>query len=280
MGPGGAEDESRIASASLKRSVAMASASNETDGQLMIAEAMRLSLVDHEEHLRKMARKSSVGSGSSTPVPQLGESSSRRGSGGFGSSLKPPKEQGSASKFFSKLSSGNRSRAGSTASGKNVSFAAPSPLNPSFPNTERPSPVPGPSASSSGSVGSGVSPGSSNSALATINTAPASAPITSGQSAASPTAARTPPASLTPAAPVVPAPVTTLANHNTTASEGTGASSAGLPRLSMDMPALTPSKATESSTKHQEVAGGDAFDDDSVDQVPTMPSYARLDSDL
>ncbi|KAL1405524.1 SNF1-interacting protein [Vanrija albida] len=113
----------------------------EMEEQMMIMEAMRLSLLDHEEHQRKSAADNKPPSGSTTPV---GESSSRRSSSATGTFASwKNNSNGNASKLLSKIS-GNRSRANSKSS---VHFApSPTTLGPGDGTPRAPSPA-GPSGS-------------------------------------------------------------------------------------------------------------------------------------
>ncbi|TXT07115.1 hypothetical protein VHUM_03285 [Vanrija humicola] len=108
--------------------------------EMMIMEAMRLSLLDHEEHQRKSATDNKPGdgraSGSATPV---GESSSRRSSSATGTFASwKNNSNGNTSKLLSKLS-GNRSRSNSKSS---VHFApSPTTLGPGDGTPRAPSPA-------------------------------------------------------------------------------------------------------------------------------------------
>lgn len=95
----------------------------------MIMEAMRLSVIDHEEHQRKQVLPDPAnpgGSGSTTPnsgEPSTSTSSFRRRAGTEGSAPHPGTssiKEKATSKLFSKF--GNRSRSGSSAS-QRVTFA-------------------------------------------------------------------------------------------------------------------------------------------------------------
>ncbi|RXK38324.1 hypothetical protein M231_04366 [Tremella mesenterica] len=233
--------------------------------ELMIMEAMRLSLLDHEEHQRRLVDQqrppSTVKptqniSGTSTPTQNPGESSRRV----ISTSHNPTKS--GASKIFSKFS-GNRSRANSS-----VSFA-PMPARPTS-----------------------ISP--ANSTNTNINN-----PDSNSQTPSPVVQPRTPPTSLpSPSQPV--APVTTLANHD---SPPAPMSTHGLPRLSMDMPALVPdstarpvipvhneaqavdinnsegnARAGVSTEDDRDDGEDDEYDESVVESVPERLTYARLDS--
>ncbi|WVW83192.1 hypothetical protein I302_105210 [Kwoniella bestiolae CBS 10118] len=228
--------------------------------ELMIEEAMRLSLMDHEDHQRKLAderRKSSVSSvssplnpaNSSAPNPNstpiIVTSSSQGGPGP--SSIISNRRSSNAdtstkSKLLSKINH-VRARASSSASSKNggngsgdyrsVTFAGSS-------NNGSPRPSPPTSATPSRTNTSDASP------------VPAPAPPvvipqpthihTHGHGHSKHPTTTTTGLSPTSPAPIAAGPITTLAsppaeriNHT----HGTG-TEGGLPRISLDMPALTP----------------------------------------
>ncbi|WWD01493.1 hypothetical protein V866_008437 [Kwoniella sp. B9012] len=227
--------------------------------ELMIEEAMRLSLMDHEDHQRKLAderRKSSVSSvssplnpaNSSAPSPAPIIVTSQAGPGPSTSSRRASNADTSTkSKLLSKINH-VRARASSNASNKNggsgdyrsVTFAGSS-SNTSNNNSPKPSPPTSatPSRTNTSTSTSNPSP------LPILNTTTTTAPLVVPQ----PTSAHTKHPSTTTSgglsptspAPVAAGPITTLAspaaernNHSHTHQE------AGLPRLSLDMPALTP----------------------------------------
>ncbi|WVF72274.1 hypothetical protein IAT40_007086 [Kwoniella sp. CBS 6097] len=257
--------------------------------ELMIMEAMRLSLVDHEDHQRKIAderRKSSVSSVSSPLNPANASISSTSGIGSSslstpnyiiqaqrGTDHGPPASPGrrgsaptekvsGASKLLSKINN-VRARANSAASSKNgetrsVSFAQPT-TPPSGPGSASPS------APNSRPV-SVRSPDSQASAPPLIQPQPQTQPQRIGHTHSHNHGQgyghghiRTPSSgtglSPTSPAPVAVAPVTTLAspgaergqhlhsNLATKGSDGNEDGNGGLPRLSLDMPALTPEPA-------------------------------------
>lgn len=181
--------------------------------QLMIEEAMRLSLIDHEDHQKKMHDQvrggNAGGSGSATPNSvNTNEASSSHIILPGPSSSTGQKEKGKASKFLSSFKQ-SRSRANSAASNKSVSFSS--------------QPMP--------SRNSGSSSPTSNS------------PITS----------KSPPttSNLKPASPV--APVTTLADHRSiegdvSAEASSSAPVGSIPRISMDMAPMEPTPAKTGPT--------------------------------
>ncbi|OCF71951.1 hypothetical protein I204_07214 [Kwoniella mangroviensis CBS 8886] len=230
--------------------------------ELMIEEAMRLSLMDHEDHQRKLAderRKSSVSSvssplnpaNSSAPSPAPIIVTSQAGPGPSTSSRRASNADTSTkSKLLSKINH-VRARASSNASNKNggsgdyrsVTFAGSS-SNTSNNNSPKPSP---PTSATPSRTNTNTNTSTSNpSPLPILNTTTTTAPLIVPQ----PTSAHTKHPSTTTTsgglsptspAPVAAGPITTLAspaaernNHNHTHQE------AGLPRLSLDMPALTP----------------------------------------
>jgi hypothetical protein len=182
-------------------------------------EAMRLSLIDHEDHQKKMhdqVKGGSAAGGSGTATPNsvnTNEASSSRVflSGplaGTSSSGHKEKKEGKAQKFLSSIRQ-NRSRSNSAASNKSVTFST--------------QPIP--------SRNSGSSSPTSNS------------PITS----------KSPPttSNLKPASPV--APVTTLADHRSiegdvSAEASSSAPVGSIPRISLDMPPMEPTPAKTNST--------------------------------
>lgn len=223
--------------------------------QLMIMEAMRLSLVDHEEHQRKLVE---TPKGATTPPAASGEhsgDSSRRPSIGmpsFSGSGTPTKSHGqsssAASKLFSKF--GNRSRSSSSASNKqgggeqrNVSFAPIPVKNPprSGSTLTQPSQLPTPTS-----------------------------PIS-----------RTPPSSLNPAMPAPVAPVMTLADSTSVSDPPP---SAGLPRLSMDMAPLSPDHPPRNSMnmatqRRAPLQRAETEMSEAPSETGGRTAYAQLDSD-
>ncbi|WVQ98658.1 hypothetical protein IAU59_005789 [Kwoniella sp. CBS 9459] len=255
--------------------------------ELMIMEAMRLSLVDHEDHQRKIAderRKSSVSSVSSPLNPANASVSSISGAGVGPSSLStpnyiiqaqrgtdqgPPSSPGrrgsvptekvsGASKLLSKINN-VRARANSAASSKNGE-----PKSVSFASTTTPPSGPG-----------SASPSAPTSRPVSLRSPEPPVPIQPQPQRINHGHMRTPSSgtglSPTSPAPVAVAPVTTLASpgaergqhlhsnlgaakgseSETAIDGGTGSGNgAGLPRLSLDMPALTPEPAGAHSHPH------------------------------
>lgn len=242
--------------------------------QLMIMEAMRLSLIDHEEHqknIHETSKDKGRSSGAATPSSiNAGESSTAGASGrnraDTVSSVKSAKSQSGASKLFQKL--GGRSRSGSLAkvlgqsgddrtSERRVSFAT---AGGSGSGTATGSNSPRRSMDRQSITGSSGPAASTTSLNGTAPSATSTSPISTTSIAPSPLNAsttpstllgRSPPSSLTPAGGQPVGPITTLASHssgqpafaaatgNSDQAEGSTAAS-GLPRLSLDMPALTP----------------------------------------
>lgn len=211
----------------------------------MIMEAMRLSMIDHEDHQKKMndqTKAGGVAAGSGTATPNstnTNEASSSRiilsgpYAGASSSSAIPnhrEKKEGKAQKFLSSIRQ-NRSRSNSAASNKSVSFST--------------QPVPSRNSGSSSPSPTPTSPIASKSPPTTSN--------------------------LKPASPV--APVTTLADHRSiqgdVPAEAEASSSApvgSIPRISMDMAPMEPTPAKTNSS-HVE------------NEQPVPPTYARLNSE-
>ncbi|WVQ71559.1 hypothetical protein IAR50_001098 [Cryptococcus sp. DSM 104548] len=257
--------------------------------ELMIMEAMRLSMVDHEEHQRKQADALRNGStpdsgaapSTSSPGPPPGPSTSAamastpapssptQTTGRRSSAPTETKDkQSGPSKLLSKFNnvraransaasskalgsslSGNRAR-GNSASQANL--AVPPPLAPST------------SASSSSTSSSAApSPVPSHSPLSSTHTAGPPVPSKSGLNPTSP-------------APAAVGPVTTLASPSATPGghqgvdlmdedggsaplSGASTPGGGLPRLSVDMPALTPDATGPGQAKTTLASGGGAL---------------------
>lgn len=217
---------------------------------------MRLSLVDHEDHQRKMVEEVR---GDGTPPGGRGvpsSDSSRRPSIGLSSPLSggaatPTKSQGpsssAASKLFSKL--GGRSRSGSSASAtglneqRNVTFAAP--------------------------------PTPTNRNTTTLAQASTFAPT-------SPSSSRTPPSSFNPTMAVPVAPIMTPAD-STSISNTPLPASAGLPQLSLDMAPLSPDSPGRASapmtTQRAPFQRADTELSEAPSETGGRPAYAQLDSD-
>jgi len=291
----------------LKRCVALGRLHGSTDAQLMIMEAMRLSLLDHEDHQRRQVTENNTNANSATPPPPAqpttaqpqrapdkrkfsltvpgqngsGPSSTRRASDAATHEPKHQKSGSTAGKFFQKIS-GNRSRSGSSASIKAVSFS-PSTTHLTGPSRGSPSPSPRPTTPSppipvnnqpilpppiTSSTGRSPPPSS----LSPTTAAPAVISLADHRSVQVPSP--TPgPADRFPAGPQ-PAPV----------DESSSSAMPGLPRLSLDMPPLQPSPlgktGANSATMHHERAPLVRNNTD-VSNAPTeRPSYARLDSDV
>ncbi|KAK8869892.1 hypothetical protein IAR55_000460 [Kwoniella newhampshirensis] len=273
--------------------------------ELMIMEAMRLSLVDHEDHQRKLADERR---GSTTSQISQGGSPSPNPGGSSGpstTSLAPPLNTGpiittssvssrrassstqqdkpsGTSKLLSKINN-VRARANSAASSrgsgsgdyKSVSFAANPAAGSSRSIVNSSSSTPGGSVPASGlGSGSGLASGASESRLARatpISTTFAPTVTTStGGSGLSPTSP----------APVAVAPVTTLASP-AAVQPGSPPSSSGLPRLSLDMPALTPASASTapSSGKLPQRAPLNRLESEMSEATVGPSTYAQLDSD-
>ncbi|WWC90116.1 uncharacterized protein L201_005049 [Kwoniella dendrophila CBS 6074] len=298
--------------------------------EIMIEEAMRLSLMDHEDHQRKLAderRKSSVSSVSSPLNPanastQSNASSfggppviitSQAGPGPSTSSSRRPSnadlgttKQSGTSKLLSKINH-VRARASSSASSKNggsgdyksVTFASTT-------NTSSNSPKPSPPGS--------AAPSRQNTSQATplpsSSTAPSSAPIaTIAAPIVQPIPTKPHPInthskhtsssisssglSPTSPAPVAAGPITTLAspaaersnhhNHQSSdyiSSNESGSGGGGLPRLSLDMPALTPDHNNEVKGKQPVRPTHLERMDSEMSEATVGPgNYAQLDSD-
>ncbi|ORY33705.1 hypothetical protein BCR39DRAFT_463453 [Naematelia encephala] len=232
--------------------------------ELMIMEAMRLSMIDHEEHQKKIHVESKKGTPTTTPSSGPVAESSRRPPAAIQpgpplpipvpSSPEAQTRPSAASKLLSKF--GNRSRSGSSASIKNesktVTFAA------------------APSSSTATS-----SRGTSSTASAPIPHAAAHS-----HPPASSSSSRSPPG-LTPPSPAPVAPIVNLASANSASNQP------GLPRLSLDMPALMPDHP------HPPKMGSGAANQHHYEQRPIFEredtditvgserrvSYAQLDSD-
>lgn len=278
------------------------------DVQLMIMEAMRLSLLDHEDHQRRQVTDNNTTANSSTPptsaqpqrapdkrkfsltVPgQSGSAHSSRRASDATTTYEPKhqKSGSTAGKFFQKIS-GNRSRSGSTASSlKAVSFS-PSTTHLAGPSRGSPSPSPRPTTPSppipvnnqpilpppvTSSTGRSPPPSS----LSPTTAAPAIISLADHRSVQMPSPVPGP-ADRFPAGPP-PAPV----GLPTPIDDGPS-SMPGLPRLSLDMPPLQPSplgkSGANSATMHRERAPLTRNDTDVSDAPTERPSYARLDSDV
>ncbi|KAI9638399.1 uncharacterized protein MKK02DRAFT_42787 [Dioszegia hungarica] len=189
--------------------------------ELMIMEAMRLSVIDHEEHQRKQTTVepgTNLGggppptntSGSTTPIPSgepsTSTSSFRRRAGTEGSNSQPPApvKEKATSKLFSKF--GNRSRSGSNAS-QRVTFA---------PDTSRRGSIAGMGMGSG--LGSGAS-SSSNLPAGGVDHSPGP----------------------NPSSPLVP--TTSSSTATVTSSPLSSAPGSAVPRISLDMAPLTPEPA-------------------------------------
>ncbi|WRT67045.1 uncharacterized protein IL334_004011 [Kwoniella shivajii] len=294
--------------------------------ELMIEEAMRLSLMDHEDHQRKQAddrRKASVSSVSSPLNPAnasnqssssfLGSSSNSRNSPIIVNSNSHPysnsastgnssprrfssteTKQSGTSKLLSKINN-VRARASSSASSKNgkegngdynrsVTFAS------STTNLGGPA-----SASARSSPPASTTPSRTNSDQPP-SLAPATAPLvvptpinttntghsryTSASTGLSPTSP----------APVAAGPITTLASPEAKRSQPqtqTYDQAGGLPRLSLDMPALVPSHPGDAAAgeynsnkgKQPTRAPLERMDSEMSEATIGPTNYAQLDSD-
>jgi hypothetical protein len=222
--------------------------------QLMIMEAMRLSLLEHEDHQRRVHTEGDTSSNTAANAAPLVPSSlpnintlppsgpsSRRPSGPVLDSPSGPspggKDKSAASKLFSKF--GNRSRSGSSASANKVTFAT-----------------------------SHAGPSTSNLSGSRNSTTPSTPPLQSRP---------LPSSNFSPSVSSPVAPLTTFTNS--TEPFG-GDMPEGLPRLSLDMPAMIPDAPPSGrSSGHVERAPLNRMDTD-ISEAPTeRPSYARLDSD-
>ncbi|WWC61203.1 uncharacterized protein I303_103783 [Kwoniella dejecticola CBS 10117] len=335
--------------------------------ELMIEEAMRLSLMDHEDHQRKLAderRKSSVSSVSSplnpanasatsissslrdsahSPIivqsnsqalPGPGPSSMRRSSNADRSST--PVKQSGTSKLLSKINH-VRARASSSASNKgngngsgdhrSVTFANPSTTSlVSSNNNGSPKPSPPTSRQNSDQTQQ-----TQQSQPTSTSSAPASAPASAAKAVplVVPTPSHPPNfvhgnnhsqskhssgstgLSPTSPAPVAAGPITTLASpaaergshqHKQSNGNGTGilhntnnnnnsnnSNEGGLPRLSLDMPALKPDSNTHNARASLDdgIKGKQAIRPNHLERMDSEMSeatigpttYAQLDSD-
>ncbi|ORX39787.1 hypothetical protein BD324DRAFT_640943 [Kockovaella imperatae] len=311
--------------------------------ELMIMEAMRLSLIDHEEHQRKQddeIRNGTPGPGSSSAIIIQGPQS-RRVSDPHGNKEKTS----TASKLFSKI--GGRSRSGSAASSlKHVTFSA---SNPNLPGPSR-SPNPGsvtPNRSTTPPSGSVLSSPVVPSSGPSPTTILPSSPLSSTQ-VNSASLSRSPPKSMSPSTGAPVAPITTLTNANQSKGPAVPAKNppppqaldlptpinqphssilddapaipaplghspmsssrisqdgpAGLPRLSLDMPTLTPDHPRSSTENTSHFKGGVGFEHEEesgsgsvagygvrpgmaertetgLSTIPSERNYAALDSD-
>ncbi|CAD6573640.1 MAG: SNF1-interacting protein [Tremellales sp. Tagirdzhanova-0007] len=223
----------------------------------MIEEAMRLSLVDHVEHQRKIADDNRTASPSSG-VTGSSADSSRRPSFGMpsplaGGSSTPTKSQpqpsSAASKLFSKFGgSGSRSRAGSSASNKQGSGDHRS-------VTFAPTPTPTTSGNRFNQGSTEVSP---------------SSPIS-----------RFPPSGLTSPSAGPVAPVMTFDDSTSISNPPI---SGGLPRLSMDMSPLAPDFSAKTTSSMAPQSRNPFYRADSAfGEGPTdtggITSYSQLESD-
>ncbi|WWD15832.1 hypothetical protein CI109_100256 [Kwoniella shandongensis] len=285
--------------------------------ELMIMEAMRLSLVDHEDHQRKLAderRNSTTSQISQSPSPNPGGSAgpsttsltpqpnngpiihtsyaSNLGSRRTSSATQQDKPSGT-SKLLSKINN-VRARANSAASSRgsgsgdyrSVSFAANPTTGGSRSNISSSIPTPVGSASAS-TTAFGNGSGSGNAATtSTSEPRPARATPISTTFASTTTTTSSGGSGLSPTspAPVAVAPVTTLAS-SVAVQPGSPPTSAGLPRLSLDMPALTPSSTTPATAtpKTTQRAGAPPLNrmesEMSEATVTGQDTYAQLDSD-
>ena len=202
---------------------------------------MRLSMIDHEDHQKKFndQAKANSASGNATPNqapnPASGGPSSARGS--F-NSTRPEKKEGTTSRFLSSIK--NRSRSGSNASNKSVSFS-PMPIAGAAPsrNSGSSSPTsnsPNPQARSSNLNPSSASPVPPITTLADHTSADDFGPSTSTTDSG-------------------PLP--------------------GIPRISLDMPPMEPTPAKSGHPRHLE-----QHDEGDRDEAPVPPTYARLNSEV
>lgn len=241
----------------------------------MIMEAMRLSMIDHEDHQKKMHDQvmgnNNGGSGTATPnSTNTNEASSSRVilSGplaGATTSVPPVKEkgEGKAQKFLSSIRNKNRSRSDSAASNKSAK-----------------------SVSFSTGSGVGASPGLVPSRNSGSSSPTSSSPIVS-TAKSPPTTSNLKPTSALPAA---AAPITTLADHRSiegdvSAAEGSTAPVGSIPRISMDLPGrismdMPPMEPTPPKNRSTHVEQSQSQTRDDELEVPAHPSYARLNSDI
>ena len=242
-------------------------------------EAMRLSMIDHEDHQKKMHDQAmgnnNGGSGTATPnSTNTNEASSSRVilSGplaGTTTSAPPAKEkgEGKAQKFLSSIRNKNRSRSDSAASNKSAK-----------------------SVSFSTGSGAGASPGLVPSRNSGSSSPTSSSPVAS-TAKSPPTTSNLKPTSALPAA-AAAAPITTLVDHRSiegdvSAAEGSTAPVGSIPRISMDlpgrismdMPPMEPTPPKNRSTHVEQSQTQTQARDDEL-EVPVHPSYARLNSDI
>jgi hypothetical protein len=171
---------------------------------------MRLSMIDHEDHQKKFndQAKANSASGNATPDSISGGPSSGRGAT---LAPKPEKKEGTTSRFLSSIK--NRSRSGSNASNKSVSFSS----------------MPAPPRTSGSSSPTSASPNTSRS-TSNLN-----------------------PSSSSPVAPVTTlADHTTANDFGPGSSDGNAGLLPGIPRISLDMPPMDPTPAKSSASHHLE----------------------------
>lgn len=204
---------------------------------------MRLSMIDHEDHQKKFneqVKANSAGNATPEPTPNsasVGPSSAR---GSF-NSARPEKKEGTTSRFLSSIK--NRSRSGSNASNKSVSF---SPM---------PTAGSGPSRNSGSSSPTSISP---NTQTRHSNLNPSSA---------------------SPVAPVTSLVDHTSADDfgpsTATSDHHDPGLLPGIPRISLDMPPMqpTPAKSAHPLGHSHHLEQHDEGDHDE------RPTYARLDSE-
>lgn len=174
---------------------------------------MRLSMIDHEDHQKKFndQAKANSASGNATPDSVSGGPSSARGSN---LAPKPEKKEGTTSRFLSSIK--NRSRSGSNASNKSVSFSS----------------MPAPPRTSGSSSPTSASPNTARLPAVTSNLNPSSA---------------------SPVAPVTTlADHTSADDFGPGSSGGNPGMLPGIPRISLDMPPMQPTPAKPAASHHLE----------------------------
>ncbi|WVR05094.1 hypothetical protein IAU60_002106 [Kwoniella sp. DSM 27419] len=236
--------------------------------ELMIMEAMRLSMVDHEDHQRKLAdeRRQSNASNVMSPLNPASASAaslvenqpspgpaSRRASSATDKHDKPT----GASKLLSKINN-VRARASSSASGRSVTFAS----------------------STTPPLGSGSGSPSGSPVAQTARPVQVKYPQPPGVRQTAGTGTGLSPTS---PAPIAVAPVTTLASpgarreHQYSPPEAVNdPASSGLPRLSLDMPALTP----EPAASRYSASGDDGNLSRAQGKMPSRQPLQRMESEM
>ena len=172
---------------------------------------MRLSMIDHEDHQKKFndQAKANSASGNATPDSVSGGPSTTRSNN---LAHKPEKKEGTTSRFLSSIK--NRSRSGSNASNKSVSFSS----------------MPAPPRTSGSSSPTSASPNTARSPAVTSNLNPSSA---------------------SPVAPITTlADHTSADDFGPGSSGGNPGMLPGIPRISLDMPPMQPTPAKPAASHH------------------------------